>query len=566
MNLDSRLLRALSAARQDVRAAFTLAVLLGLVSGLLLIAQAALLARVVDRVFLHAHTLHQVAPLLAALVLIAVGRAAALAVGEIAAHHVAGRIKTDLRSRLLRHIAALGPAYTRGERSGELANTAIQGVEELDAYFAQYLPQLALAALIPGAILLVVFPLDVLTGVVLLLTAPLIPFFMILIGSAASHQSRRQWGQLSRLSAHFLDVLQGLTTLKLFGRERDQIAIIRRVSDQFRDATLSVLRIAFISALALEMLATLSTAIVAVEIGLRVLHDTLAFESAFFLLILAPEYYLPLRTLGARFHAGTSGTAAAARIFDVLETPLPAGPASAAPPAPLPADWMRHPIMVDDVHYAYADRPALRGVSLRLEPGQHTALIGPSGSGKSTLADLLLGFLTPDSGRILVGDRDLRAIPPDLWRAGIAWVPQSPYLLAASVIDNIRLARPDAPLADVVRAAGRAHAAEFIDALPQGYDTLLGERGARLSGGQAQRIALARAFLKDAPLIILDEATAHLDPATESLILDALDDLLAGRTALIIAHRLRTVERAHQVIALDAGRVALSDMPGHLSQ
>ncbi len=552
MNLDKRLLDQLRSVRGQLAAAISL----GLLAGVLLVGQAYLLSRIVSRVFLDGQTLQDVRFLLAGLLVIAITRAAALWASEIASHHTAGCIKADLRERLLAHLIELGPAYARGERSGELAHTVTEGIEALDAYFSQYIPQLALSALIPLIMLIIVFPLDVLSGVVLLLTAPMIPFFMVLIGSLASAQSRRQWTQLSRLSAHFLDVLQGLTTLKIFGRSREQALEIARISEQFRDATMSVLRIAFLSALALEMLATISTAIIAVEIGLRLLYGRMAFDEAFFILILAPEYYAPLRALGARFHAGTAGTAAAQRIFEVLSlTPQPPlhniERGSAYPNTSLTIEF-------EAVSYAYeeGERSALDGVSFTIQPGQKVALVGRSGAGKSTVAQLLLRFVAPTAGRITINGVDLAAIPTDQWRERIAWVPQMSYLFAAGVDDNIRLARPDAPLEDVIRAAQQAHADGFIRALPDGYDTQIGERGARLSGGQAQRIALARAFLKDAPLLILDEATSNLDPETEADIQAAIRALMRDRTVLIIAHRLGTVTDADQIVVLDQGHVA----------
>lgn len=550
MNLDKRLLRALD----PVRAALWAAIGLGVLAGALLVAQAYLLSQAVDRVFLGGDTLRDVTPLLVGLVLVAAIRALLLWAGDLSAHHLAGHVKTALRERLFAHVTALGPAYTRGERSGELAATAVEGIEELDAYLREYVPQLALSAMIPLAILLVVFPLDILSGVVLLLTAPLIPVFMILIGRLAAAQSRRQWGQLSRMSAHFLDVLQGLTTLKIFGRSREQAATIAAISERFREATMAVLRVAFLSALVLELLSTLSVAVIAVEIGLRLLYARIPFDMAFFVLILTPDYYLPLRALGARFHAGTAGVAAAERIFAVLETPLPAcgdpvDVSSANPDPPLT-------IAFEHVSYAYrdGDRPALNDLTFTIAPGTTVALVGRSGSGKSTAAQVLLRFLTPTAGQVTVNGVDLCALPPALWREQVAWVPQLPYLFAATVADNIRLGRPDAPLSAVMRAAEQAHADQFIRALPQGYDTPLGEQGARLSGGQAQRIALARAFLRDAPFLILDEATANLDPDTEAQIAESLRTLMHGRTVLVIAHRLHTVMDAGQIVVLAHGR------------
>jgi thiol reductant ABC exporter CydD subunit len=465
---------------------------------------------------------------------------------------VASRVKIDLRQRLTAHLLALGPTYARGERTGELTHTAVEGVEALDAYFGQYLPQLALAALIPLTILIFVFPIDLLSGLVLLLTAPLIPVFMLLIGNLADALTKRQWASLSHMSAHFLDVLQGLTTLKLLGRSREQLRIIAEISERYRQTTLGVLRVAFLSALVMEWAATLSTAVVAVEIGLRLLYGHLPFEEAFFILLLAPEFYLPLRLLGVRFHAGIAGVAAAQRIFEVLDE------AKIEPRAKAKADL--HPdlhIHFADVHYAYDDgqRAALKGFSCQISSGQKVALVGPSGAGKSTVVHLLLRFIEPERGGITVNGSPLADLPATIWRQQVAWVPQNPYLFFATVAENIRLADPEAALEAVIHAAQQAHAHEFIQALPQGYDTLVGERGARLSGGQVQRIALARAFLRDAPLLILDEATSNLDPLHETLLHQALERLMQGRTVLVIAHRLNTVYRADQILVLQGGRV-----------
>lgn len=545
--MDKRLLREARTARR----AFALSVGLSLVIGALMIGQAHLLSTIIDDVYMNGRTLADVSALLLALAALIVGRGLATWGSSASAHFVAVQVKSDLRRRLLAHLLALGPVYARGERSGELVNTATEGVESLHAYFADYLPGLFTAALVPLLILLVVFPVDLLTGVVLLVTAPLIPLFMILIGRVAGSVARRQYGALSRMSAHFLDVMQGLTTLKLFNRSQRQVETIRRITDQFRETTMGVLRIAFISALALELLATLSVAIVAVEVGVRLLGGGLPFQQALFLLVLAPDYYLPLRALGAKFHAGTEGAAAAERIFAILETPGPPQPTQAQP---VPADLR---IRFDDVRLAYdqGERPALNGVTFALPPGQRVALVGPSGGGKSTIAGLLLRFLEPDSGVIHVGDVPLHHIDAAAWRQQIAWVPQQPYLFNASIADNIRLGRPDAPLDAVMAAARQAGAHEFINALPQGYDTIAGERGARLSGGQAQRIAIARAFLKDAPLLLLDEATSSLDPETESVIEATLARLMQGRTSLVIAHRLSTVYQADHILVLAAGRI-----------
>jgi ATP-binding cassette subfamily C protein CydD len=550
MNLDKRLLALIA----PVRRLLILSTALSFLAGILLILQAFALSHTINRAFLEDASLADVRTWLLALLGIIAARAVTLGLAEITAQRFTGRIKTGLREHFFAHIVALGPAYTRGERTGELAATALSGVEGLDAYFRQYLPQLALSLLLPFSILLFVFPTDLLSGVVMLLTAPLIPFFMILIGIVTGVRAKKQFSALTRLSAHFLDVLQGLTTLKLFGRSREQSRTIADVSDRFRAATMDVLRIAFLSALALELISTISVAIIAVEIGLRLLYGHISFEHAFFVLILAPEFYLPLRMLGTRFHAGMDGIAAAQRIFAVLETPAPI---AAAPDATRPVPAGDFTIVFEDVHFAYDDgaRHAVNGVSFSLPARHSVALVGPTGSGKSTLVQLLLRFIDPTGGQITVDGVPLADLPAEPWRERIAWVPQRPYLFNASVADNIRLARPDAPLDDVIRAAQQAHADTFIDALPQGYDTPVGERGSRLSGGQAQRIALARAFLKDAPLLILDEATSSLDPETETLLQDAIETLMRDRTVLIVAHRLSTIYHADQIIVLDGGQV-----------
>jgi len=555
------------------RGLLLLTVGLGTAAGVLLVAQAWLLARAVDGVFLQGQLLAQVAPLLWGLLIVIAARALATTGGQVAAGRLAIRIKHDLRMRLAEHLLALGPSYTGGERTGELATTLTEGVEALDATFRQYLPRLALAAIVPVAILLVVFPIDPLSGVVLLLTGPLIPLFMVLIGNLARGVSRQQWGTLSRLSAYFLDVVQGLPTLKLFGRSKEQIAIIGAVSERFRQTTMGVLRVAFISAFALEMIGTISTAIVAVEVGLRLLAGRVAFEQALFVLVLAPEFYLPMRALGASFHAAAEGADAAERIFGILYTQPTVsvepdgrvGGKGARPSSPAPSfDLKRDVIRFTQVTCYPGERRALDGITFDLAPGETVALVGSSGAGKSTVAHLLLRFLEPDGGQIAVGGTPLAAIPLDYWRRQIVWVPQAPALFAGSVADNIRLGRPDAPDQDVMHAARMADLHDTIAALPLGYQTPIGEGGARLSRGQAQRLALARVFLVDSPLVILDEATTHLDPVQQTRLTETIHRLTADRTALIIAHHLPTVDHADRVLVLDAGRVVEQGAPHDL--
>ncbi len=530
-----------------------LTILAGLGAGLLTIFQAWTLSSVINAVFLENRWLDEVWPTLQIMLALIVGRALLAWLGDIAASAVAIRIKTDLRQRLFDHLVKLGPAYTRGERTGEIAATAVEGIEALDAYFSQYLPQLVISALVPLSILLFVFPIDLLSGVVLLLTAPLIPFFMILIGKAAEALTKRQYETLSRLSAHFLDSLQGLTTLKHFSASQRHARTIARASDQFRDTTLGVLRVTFLSAFALELIATISTAVVAVEVGLRLLYGFIPFQPALFVLILAPEFYMPLRMLGLRFHAGMAGTSAARRIYEILDTPLPPEPEA---PAVLQSAEPGE-IVFENVSFTYPGetRPALQNVSLRIRVGQRVALVGPSGAGKTTLASLLLRFALPSQGRISVDGIDLADIAAEAWRERVAWVPQKPHLFHDSIAANIRIANPHASEEAVREAARAANLHDFIETLPDGYETVIGEGGARLSGGQAQRLALARAFLKNAPILILDEPTSSLDPQQEVLLENAVAHLMAGRTVVTIAHRLNTIFNADQIVVLEDGQV-----------
>jgi ATP-binding cassette, subfamily C, bacterial CydD len=546
--MDKRLLAEARTARRALMATVGFSFVIGLV----VIAQAYLLSTVINNVFIEGETLSAVSGLIFALAGLVVLRSA-FSYGEtLAAAQVAIRVKADLRERLVTHLMKLGPAFAQGERSGELANTASEGIEDLDAWFKDYLPGLFTALIIPITILVIVLPLDLLTFVVLLLTAPLIPVFMALIGIAAGVLATRQFNAMSQMSAHFLDVMQGLTTLKLFNRSRKQVQTIERITDDFRETTMGVLRVAFLSSMVLELLASISVAIVAVEIGFRLLYDTIGFQEALFLLILAPEYYLPLRALGMKFHAGKDGTAAADRIFAVLETPpLQGMDGQGAVPEKLD-------IQFTDVRVVYRDdeeKPALNKVSLRIQPGEKIALVGASGSGKSTIANLLMRFVNPQSGEIAVDGVPLQDINVAAWRDNIGWVPQTPYLFNTTIAENIRIGKEDASMNEIMAAAQQAAAHAFIMGFPGGYDTLCGERGARLSGGQAQRIALARAFLRDAPFLILDEATANLDIDTEQLVDRALQDLLANKTALIIAHRLNTVLKADRILVLKQGQI-----------
>jgi len=543
--------RWLKEAGRSVGRPLRLAVALGTAGGVLLIVQAGLLAHVVNAVVFGAGTLRDMAPFLAGLLGVFTVRAAIAWLAEWTAFRGAAAVKLQARHQLTEHLFALGPVRLADEHSGALANALTDAVEALEPYYARFLPQMALAALVPLALLAVVFPLDWVSGLILLVTAPLIPAFMILIGKGAESLNQRQWRRLAGLSAHFLDTLQGLTTLKLFNASRREAAAVARLSEDYRRSTMAVLRVAFVSALALEFLATVSIALVAVLIGFRLLWGELGFQAGFLVLLLAPEFYLPLRSLGTHYHARMDAIAAAERLTGILQRPAPAR--SGRQPAPATG-----PVTVElaDLRYAYEPgRSALEGVSFTLRPGERVALVGPSGAGKSTVINLLLGFIQSDSGRLAVNGRSLDELDYDSWLQQVAWVPQNPRLFHATVRENIALGGPLQDEARVREAARQALAEAFIEQLPLGYDTVIGEGGQPLSGGQAQRLALARAFFKQAPLVLLDEPSANLDLDSERRIAAAVDRLAEGRTLLSIAHRLATVRRADRILVLDQGRI-----------
>jgi ATP-binding cassette subfamily C protein CydCD len=545
------------------RLAFIVATVSGVLAGLCSLPQAYAISSAVDGAFLRGETLSALRVWLTLLLAVIAARGLLVAIQELAARHGSLGVRAHVRERLLRHIVDLGPLFARGEQTGELVSTATEGVEALDPYYSQYLPQLVISVLAPVGILAAVMYADPISGLVLLLTAPLVPFFMYMIGRTATTATKRQYDSLGRLASHFLDSLQGLTTLKLLGQSKAQIRNVEKVCDQFRQATLKVLQVSFLSAFALELLVTIGTAIIAVEVGLRLLYGQMQFREALFLLILAPEFYLPLRLLGMRFHAGMSGTAAAERIFKILDQPLQHSASSAGlrmradSPDGSPGATGESGCAIEfrGVSYSYPgrERPAVRDVSFTIGSGEHVALVGASGAGKTTLINLLLGFGRPSEGWILVNGQEVRQTHTTRDHPLIAWVPQRPYLFHATVGSNITLGRPDATPEQLDRAAEAANLTPFIESLPHGYETPVGESGARLSSGQAQRLALARAFLLDAPCIALDEPTASLDPVNESLLQESLGRLMYGRTVVTIAHRLDTIRGADKILVMQDG-------------
>ncbi|MGW9170335.1 thiol reductant ABC exporter subunit CydD [Streptomyces decoyicus] len=573
--VDPRLLRYAHATRGFLVAV----VVLGLAGAGLVIGQAMLIAEIVVGAFQHDLDLGALTTPLALLAAISVGRGLIAWLTELAAHRAGAAVKSELRMRLIERAARLGPgavigradggAQTPGSygpeaagagtpdgagtlemRTGELTALATRGIDALDDYFARYLPQLGLAVVVPLAVLARIVTGDWISALTIVLTLPLIPLFMILIGWATQARMDRQWRLLARLSGHFLDVVEGLPTLKVFGRAKAQAASIRAITGAYRRATLRTLRIAFLSSFALELLATISVALVAVGIGMRLVHGELDLYTGLMVLVLAPEAYLPLRQVGAQYHAAAEGLSAAEEIFAVLETPLPAPGTAPAPEGTA--------LAVEELVVRHPGRTAdsLPATSFEVRPGETVALVGPSGAGKSTLLSVLLGFTEPHAGRALVDGRDIASLSPESWRQRIAWVPQHPHLFAGTIAENVRLARPDVDDAAVRTALGDAGALDFIDALPDGMATRLGESGAGLSAGQRQRLALARAFLADRPILLLDEPTANLDGATEEAVVAAVRRLAVGRTVLLVVHRPALLAVADRVVRLPDPAVA----------
>ena len=535
--------------------ALVLATVLGTLSGWLIIIQAWMLSLVVSGVIIEGESLQQQWSLLVGMLAVFVGRAALIWASEQSAFVAASRVKQNLRQTLQDQVRRLGPAYLANRSSGELVNTLTDGIEALEAYYARYLPAISLMALVPFSILVFIFPIDWLSALVMALTAPLIPLFMILIGRGAERRNQRQWQKLARMSGHFLDTIQGLTSLKLFNASRQESRVIARISDEYRHSTLSVLRIAFLSSFALEFFSTISIAIVAVLVGFRLYWGELDLLYGFFVLLLAPEFYLPLRNMGQHYHARMEAIGATDGILDILQTtPQKHHKQSTGKQLDKPLE-----LRFENVAYRYADgRQALQNIDFTLHAGEHTALVGPSGAGKTTLLNLILGFSRPTRGQISINQQPLEHIDLDAWRRQIIWLPQKPHLFHGTVADNIRLADPSAEMARIEKAAVQAGAERFIERLPQGYQTLIGEGGRTLSGGETKRIALARAFLKDAPLVILDEATASLDLQSEQQIQAAIERLSVGRTLLIVAHRLKTVQSIPRILVMHEGQIAES--------
>ena len=557
--------RSLLAEHPQVRKWVGISILLGLFAAGILVAWTILLAGVINDGFIKAQTLSGVLPTLLLMAALLLLRALCIWLAENSSQHASGLLRRKVRSDSLAHLIAVGPAGLSAERTAELTSTLGQGVDSLDAYLSRFLPSAALAVIVPAGVFVTIGILDPWTTLILLFTGPMLILLLAVIGSRTRSLTQRRFEELGWLSSFYLDMIQGLATLKAFGRAEEGAEMVEQVSRRYGEATMDVLRTAFQTSLMMEWAATAATALVAVQISFRLIRGDLSFDLALAVLMLTPEFFAPLRRLAIEYHAGQEGNAALERITELNALPTQTRSVTTEGQESSGHDWSAvgfsslelSTLELNTVGFTYAgaESPALEQVSFVIEQGQTVALIGPSGAGKSTLAKLLMQFMQPDQGQILINGQPAQNLQPSDWRRIISWVPQQPAFFAGTVAQNIALGRPDASIEQIHEAARVASAQGFIEALPDGFNTLLGENGLRLSGGQRQRLAIARAAIMDTPVVLLDEFTAHLDEDTEAQVVAAMSALMQDRTAVVIAHRAATIASAQRVITLDGGRV-----------
>ena len=542
----------------------TVSIGLGAAAGMVLIIQAGCLARIVHAVAIDGRPREELLFDFFVLIAAAIVKSALVWGREKAGFRAGAQVRGQVRMALVDHITRLGPVYAAGHAGGALTSAVMEQVEGLHGFFAHYLPQLALAVAVPLAILAFVFPISWAAGGLLLVTAPLIPFFMVLIGMGARSISQRYFTALARLSAHFLDALQGLPTLKLFDRAHAEADRVAETAGTYRVQTMRVLRVAFLSSAVLEFFSSIAIALVAVYLGMSFLgyYDFGAWDrpltlyGGLFILLLAPEFYHPLRELGVHYHTRAQAAGAAEEILKILDTPLPEAATSRCA---IPGDRIDLRIENLCLRYPNAAREVLFDISLDIPAGQRIALVGESGAGKTSLLNAMLGFVHPGQGRISANGVPLFDLAPERRQDAFAWVGQHPVLFFGTIRENILMGRKGADDADVQAAARATGVLEFADRLPEGLETRVGEGGYGLSRGQAQRVALARAWLKAAPILVLDEPTAGLDPVSAGMIMAALERLPRGRTVLMATHRLAALAGMDRIAVMADGRIVACD-------
>ncbi|BBH24131.1 thiol reductant ABC exporter subunit CydD [Paenibacillus baekrokdamisoli] len=514
------------------------------------------MAHIVDRAFLGKSTLGPLMPMFGSLLIWIVLRSLFQMLADGMAAKSADVMKSELRMKLIRHAAALGPQFTKGERSGELISTVTEGVEQLETYLAKFIPQAVMAVFLPGAIGCVVLSLDGVSTVVLAITLPLLIIFMILVGITAKKKADRQYKMMGLMGGHFFDVIRGLSTLRIFNRSKAQLEAIRRMSEEYRTATMSALRLAFLSAFVMELFATLGTAIVAVFLGLRLISGDIEFYRAFYVLLLVPEFYTPIRLLGTQYHSGMNGVTAAERILNLLQTPC-AHSGAQEDGVVLKDSTIGREIVFEHVTVQYPgeDKPVLEDLSFTIKPGERIAIVGKSGAGKSTLLDLLQGFTQPSSGEIRIDHTRLGELCMNHWRSCLTVVSQRTHLFPGTIADNLRIGAKNAKQEELEAASRIAGAERFIRELPQGYDTQLTEK-VKLSGGQIRRLGLARAIVREASVALLDEPLSQLDMESANAVQTALEGWSQGQTVLWVTHHLNAARTADRIFVLNEGKLA----------
>lgn len=547
------------------------AVAVGVIAAVCLVLQAALLASIISRALVGRASIHALVPDFVALAVVLIGRAGTTFAGEVLAQRTSASVVLALRMKLLRKTLQLGPSWFAGEKVGELSVSATRGIDSLDTYFGRYLPQAVLAGLVPLGIMGWVAWQDWVSLLILLGLCALIPITMIIFGRQATKETQRQWRRLSSLSAHFLEILRGLATLRAFGREGQGRREIYEATEGLRTTTMRTLRVAFLSALTMELISGLGVGLVAMVLGLRLLSGSLSLGTALAVLLVSPEVFLPLRRVGAEFHASAQGQAAAQRILAVLDLPdtdpantdrTNTGPANTVPrESKALSSTVGHKVehscaelRIAGLKFSFAERSlsVLPGIDLVVAPGEHVAVVGPTGIGKSTLVAAVLGFISPDEGVISSDGIDQSSLSGSEWRKRITWVPQTPHLFSGSIAYNLRIGKPEASKQELREVLDAVDLGAVIGGLPNGLDTQLGEEGWTLSAGERQRIAIARAMLRDAPIVVFDEPAGHLDLATEARLSKNLTSWLESRTVLVVAHRPELVSRIDRTIEFEA--------------
>jgi len=550
----------LAARLPAIRSANATALVIGALTAVSIVVQAVALAAAIGHSLLHRQPLAAIRPELIAVALAVAARAILALIGELSAQRTAQTVVTALRGQLLRHAFALGPHWLAGERPGELSLTATRGLRSLHTYFARYLPQAAAAAVVPVLLLAWVATQDWLSLVVVVALVIAVPITMIHFGREATRRTARQWRRLGSLAGRFLQLIEGLPTLRAFGRDGHGRREVVESSEGVRVATMRTLRVAFLSALSMDLIAGFGVGFVAMVLGLRLLWGELDLQTAMAVLLVAPEIFIPMRRAGAEFHASTEGQAAAKRVVEVLSTPVPSTAKADAPVAGAPA---RDRVLagagtgvlaVDGlgVQYGHRERAALVGVSFQARPGTRLALTGPSGAGKSTVLAALLRFVEPSEGTMAFDQLPSSAQDVATWRGHFSWLPQRPHLFNASLAENLRLGVPDASDEDLRRVLEAVGLSELLDTLPGGLLTAVGHDGLTLSSGERQRVALARALLRPAPVVLLDEPTAALDPPTVARLAPAIEPWLAGRIVVVAAHEPVLLPHFDTVLTLPA--------------